>query len=930
MKHRPAIAALLTISLIGCASTPKAVIDRQLDPHPWTHLDFRDDPDNFQFAIVGDLTGGYRKGVFDKAVKMLNLLQPEFVMSVGDLVDGLTDKGVSSDWELFDGWVDQLEMPFFYVMGNHDVAPGQWSKRLGPTYYHFLYKDVLFLILNTEDHGDKGLTEEQVAYARDVLARYGESRWTFVFLHKAIWHEVYLKEVLPPRPTTPAMVAQWQKIEDALGQRPYTVFSGDWHRYTRFDRQGRDYIILGTTGGGLGWDGKGPDHVGGPARGEFDHIVWVTMTDDGPRIAPLNLHGLYDKNIHVGTIDLLGASTWEYSTDDGKSFLADPVTVKPGETKAIVARCEFLVNTERVLKDYASLKLSHNLSSAWQARLTLNGHELEGNLDRMSGQPVCGAEPGQLKLGVNELRAGFTVNNTGSGDLTVLPKAQLEPLWPGNFWADVTVGPYVQNPSPTAITIQWESNAESEATVVCVPDRTDAKPISAVGRVHEKMVFPVNPDDKESGSASSWLYRARLTGLTPDTQYTYTVRMNGSDEASGSFRTWAEEPESVTFIAYGDTRSNPYNHRFVARQFGRHDPAFILHSGDLVEAGSVFAQWAFQFFTPLNDVIDGVPLFPALGNHEHGAPNLLRLFDVPDGRTWFSFTHGPVHVVVLDYSQQGPEVLEWLKTDLAASKAPWKICMYHVPSFNFGGHQSDTARTTFLPIMEEYGVDFVLAGHSHQYERFVPMRRTGNDHLNPMTFITTGGGGAPLYGISVHRLHAKMAQKLHYCVFTADGQTLTVQVLGAGGEQIDAFAVSKKNGRYDDTYLSGTQPMEAAILAQGLLKTAPPVADAVPTEQQAAAVAVDAHFPGLARPGSLTVELAEESRKHYESEPLIVDIAQGKTTAVLSVKALSRITAEKRGKSTVLSPPLRLLLTARSDGVEEPFKTAEVMLRQDK
>ncbi|MCH7944837.1 MAG: serine/threonine protein phosphatase, partial [Armatimonadetes bacterium] len=59
--------------------------------NPWTHLDLVNDPENFQFAIVTDRTGGHRAGVFPDAMRKLNLLQPEFVMSVGDPVEGYTE-----------------------------------------------------------------------------------------------------------------------------------------------------------------------------------------------------------------------------------------------------------------------------------------------------------------------------------------------------------------------------------------------------------------------------------------------------------------------------------------------------------------------------------------------------------------------------------------------------------------------------------------------------------------------------------------------------------------------------------------------------------------------------------------------------------------------------------------------------------------------
>src|ERR1700710_2885899 len=85
--------------------------------NPWTNLGVNNDPRSFQFAVVGDRTGGHRAKVFGRAVERLNLLQPEFVVSVGDLIEGgkKTPKQLAAEWEEFDGYVKRLEMPFFYV-----------------------------------------------------------------------------------------------------------------------------------------------------------------------------------------------------------------------------------------------------------------------------------------------------------------------------------------------------------------------------------------------------------------------------------------------------------------------------------------------------------------------------------------------------------------------------------------------------------------------------------------------------------------------------------------------------------------------------------------------------------------------------------------------------------------------------------------------
>jgi hypothetical protein len=159
-----------------------------------------------------------------------------------------------------------------------------WKRKFGRTYYEFRYHDTLFVALNTEDPPDVApmrISLEQQRWFADVLARNEDVRWTFVLLHKPAW--VYADD-------DPAETG-WAGIERALGNRKYTVFAGHVHNYARFERNGREYFTLATTGGSSRLRGK--------EVGEFDHIVWVTMKDSEPVIANLMLDGIEDKNLRT-------------------------------------------------------------------------------------------------------------------------------------------------------------------------------------------------------------------------------------------------------------------------------------------------------------------------------------------------------------------------------------------------------------------------------------------------------------------------------------------------------------------------------------------------------------------------------------------------------------------------------------------------------
>jgi hypothetical protein len=225
-------------------------------------------------------------------------MQPEFVISVGDLIEGYTeDKDkLTGEWDEFRRYVGQLQMPFFYVPGNHDMANRAqeklWQEQFGRSYYHFVYRNLLFVMLNSEDPPVKGgskVSEEQQAFVKKVAGANRDVRWTFVFIHKPLWAAAEVEKT------------GWLGVEKALDGRNYTVFAGHVHRYHHYVRQGMNYYQLATTGGG--------SKLRGLRYGEFDHLAWVTVKKDGPVIANVMLDGVLPANLEVPE-----------STEEGKAI----------------------------------------------------------------------------------------------------------------------------------------------------------------------------------------------------------------------------------------------------------------------------------------------------------------------------------------------------------------------------------------------------------------------------------------------------------------------------------------------------------------------------------------------------------------------------------------------------------------------------------
>jgi predicted phosphodiesterase len=262
--------------------------------NPVSHLRLNNGPDSFQFVIISDRTGGHRAQVFSQAVHKINLLQPEFVVSVGDLIEGYTNRRprLEQEWREFQTYISELDMPFFYVPGNHDISNKDmetlWKEKFGRRFYHFTYKNVLFLMLNSEDPpGQRGqISTEQINYVKQTLEANPDSRWTLIFLHKPLWVSAFGYDVARNG---------WGAVEKLLAGRPHTVFAGHVHRYRKFVRQGQNYYMLATTGGS--------SRLRGTDYGEFDHLVWVTMKKDGPVLANILLDGVLRENlqpIHTG------------------------------------------------------------------------------------------------------------------------------------------------------------------------------------------------------------------------------------------------------------------------------------------------------------------------------------------------------------------------------------------------------------------------------------------------------------------------------------------------------------------------------------------------------------------------------------------------------------------------------------------------------
>jgi hypothetical protein len=249
-------------------------------------------------------------------------------------------------------------------------------------------------------------------------------------------------------------------------------------------------------------------------------------------------------------------------------------------------------------------------------------------------------------------------------------------------------------------------------------------------------------------------------------------------------RTPAQD-SSLTFMVLGDTRTGHAAHqRVVDKMLELGPPRFYLHTGDLVNDGSDMSQWD-TFLDIEHDLMQTSTLYPAMGNHERNHPNYFDVLNPPG--PWYSFDSGDAHFVCLqvdgygDYTPGQPQY-EWLVSDLARTSKPWKFVFFHIPPYSSGGHGSDlNVRQALCPLFEQYGVAIVFNGHDHDYERSV---------ANGVTYIVTGGGGAPLYPeVNDNPDSVYFASVYHFVQITISGDTLYGVAIKPDGTQFDHFTI---------------------------------------------------------------------------------------------------------------------------------------------
>lgn len=252
-----------------------------------------------RFVVLADRTGGEDRGIFKEVVDQMNTLCPDFVVSVGDVIDGYTTDQfyLNNLWSEFDSLTTAIKVPLYIAPGNHDVSnpwmENQWKKRFGCTYQAVDVNDDLLLFLNTDDGGASCISQQQVDYFRHALNEYKKEGWIYLFMHRPLWKY--------------GDKGGYEKIEELLQHaKNVIVFSGHEHHYVMNNREGRRHYMLSTSGGG--------NNLRSNSLGEFHHFFFVTMDKEEPTVSNILLNGVVPERIvnelNETTVSVMRNESW--------------------------------------------------------------------------------------------------------------------------------------------------------------------------------------------------------------------------------------------------------------------------------------------------------------------------------------------------------------------------------------------------------------------------------------------------------------------------------------------------------------------------------------------------------------------------------------------------------------------------------------------
>lgn len=402
----------------------------------------------------------------------------------------------------------------------------------------------------------------------------------------------------------------------------------------------------------------------------------------------------------------------------------------------------------------------------------------------------------------------------------------------------VVRGPYLQIGTSTGVTIRWRTDTATASTVYY-----GSSPTALTQR-------------SGSQSPKKTEHEITLTGLSPKSRYYYSVEGTANPVKAYSFTTYpADEKTPLRAWVLGDPgisgkleKGEDPGQAAVRDSFLKAVPAdsldLMLLLGDNTYPSGADIEYQRGVFDFYKSTIRSLVMWPTQGNHDNTDKAYYPVFTLPERgeaggiasgtERYYSFDFSNTHFIVLnseiDDAPFRTGMLEWLKRDLAANKRTWTVVTWHHPPYSKGTHDSDDVvkegtkmmwmRENVNPIIEQAGVDLVLTGHSHNYERtalingfygvassFGPQhikqaglgnpregvayrKQRGKPHSGTV-YVVAGNAGfveeCPLDHPAMVESHYRLGSLL----LEANDSTLSVSLYGITGQVEDYFAITK-------------------------------------------------------------------------------------------------------------------------------------------
>lgn len=345
--------------------------------------------------------------------------------------------------------------------------------------------------------------------------------------------------------------------------------------------------------------------------------------------------------------------------------------------------------------------------------------------------------------------------------------------------SSITRQPYFQQMTTDSVIVGWlTTNPDGARVELTTPD---GAAVSTTAAEEEHTITPSARDHQ------MW---AKLTGLTPDTEYCYAVYdAAGEATARTGFRTapTADSTKPIRFIALGDSGSGGSDQYALRDQMDTVPFDLMLHVGDIAYDSGTIEQFEEHVFDVYADLFKNIPFFPVAGNHEYETDNAApyrAVFNLPSygGENYYSYDYGRVHFAAIDTEQDYASQIAWLDQDLAASKAPWKIVYMHKPVYSSGDHKSDMKLRALLePVVQKHGVQLVLAGHDHDYERMKPQ--------HGVYYFVTGGGGRGTRPVKASDFTAFSSEVIEFLYGEVLADKMVLHAIDGTGREFDSVEI---------------------------------------------------------------------------------------------------------------------------------------------